>query len=498
MERFRKLLAVSGKERKNHPVKKLFPFLVLMGALHAVGAWGAIVYSAGPAFYAPINSDGLPFDINQDGTADVSFSGKILSTMDIPPSAVTTFCSVSGANGAQLLITNGYAQILSSGEAIVGGLPGWSLDEVLLTMESFNEKNNTSSGWLGPLGAKGKGFLGVQFSAADGIHYGWIQVTLRGIQNNNVQFSPGVVDWAYETAPNTPIKAGQTNDAIPFVANFAGANAVPPNHSIHFGRGTFLLERYVDGDRLAYHLALNSSFRPASAGIFGPASPGRNARLRVANLGAYSISYLPPPVFPPIGLFPAVVLPPPPISVPPSVLIYDGQVALNRQQAGQLLAGQCYVNFPSAKFRQGELRGQIFPALPVSFSAALNGRNEVPRNASPYHGAADFSLSGFSLSFILALDIFPFTSAGIYASPLGVDHPFNLIGKLDTQFGVENIDGAFPGAPDVSGQIHYFGQSALNLTDEQVVRLKRGDFYLNVLTSRFPRGEIGGRILPVE
>jgi hypothetical protein len=72
------------------------------------------------------------------------------------------------------------------------------------------------------------------------------------------------------------------------------------------------------------------------------------------------------------------------------------------------------------------------------------------------------------------------------------------IANLDNLFGVQIPDGGFPNEPGLPGQILYPGQSILNLTDAQVYRLKRGEFYLNVLTSRFPRGEIGGRILPNE
>jgi hypothetical protein len=52
--------------------------------------------------------------------------------------------------------------------------------------------------------------------------------------------------------------------------------------------------------------------------------------------------------------------------------------------------------------------------------------------------------------------------------------------------------------PGLPGQTLCEGQSALNLTDEEVYRLKRGELYIDVLTPRFRNGEISGRILPNE
>jgi hypothetical protein len=112
-------------------MKKLSLLTVLVAALQAVSVLGAVVYFPGPSFYLPLNSDPLPFDINQDGTADVSFSGEWLATDDIPSSESSIICSVSGANGAQLLVTNGYAQILSSGESIGSDSPDWNAGKLL-------------------------------------------------------------------------------------------------------------------------------------------------------------------------------------------------------------------------------------------------------------------------------------------------------------------------------------------------------------------------------
>src|SRR5208282_1610269 len=259
-------------------------------------------------------------------------------------------------------------------------------------------------------------------------------------------------------------------------------------------------ESFVDGYILSYNIQLDGAFQPTSAGIFYSANSCQNSSRLVADLGAYSISNLPPPS--PIGLVPLDLRhPTPPILQPivwPSFLIYDGQIALSSNQVAELLQGQLYVNFKSVKFRQGELRGEIFPTAPVPFSATLSSRNEIPRNprnTSTQRGEAAFTLTGNNLSCEVAMDVnFAWTGIGIYTSPLTT--PFSLIAKLDTTYGVMIPAGGLPNAPGLPGQVLY--SDNLTLTDEQVYRLNHGDFYINALTSRFRNGEIGGRIVPAE
>jgi hypothetical protein len=461
----------------------------LIALLVASAVFGQeISYSSGPSFYVPVNSDPVSLDVNQDGTTDATFSGEWLTTDDFPSSESSIICHVSGANGAQLLVTNDYAQILSTGE-VIGDSLDWGAEPVLLTGENFNLLANTSSGWLGPLGAKGQGYLGIQFNAADGIHYGWIQVCLTN--TDGLPFSPLVIDWAYETVPDKPILAGEK--PIYFEATFNGGNEIPPNKSAHSGSGSLVLEDHVDGYKLSYNLQLDDAFQPMSTGIFGPANPCQNSSRLVADLGAYSISNFPPPTLIPLNLrsrSPSPALPP-----FPGVLIYDSQITLSSNHVAELLAGQLYVNFKSAAYPHGELRGEILSTAAIQFSAALNGSNGIPRNASTHRGEAAFILTGTSLSYELAMDAnFAWTAVGLYAPPF--PNPFNLISKLDTTIGDMIPAGGLPNAPGLPGQVLYSGN--LTLTDKQVSQIKCGEFYINVLTTRFPRGEIGGWILLTE
>src|ERR1019366_5395004 len=54
-----------------------------------------------------------------------------------------------------------------------------------------------TSGSTGPLATLVEGYLGVRFSSADGMHYGWVHVR-----------QTVVINWAYETRPGVPIRAG--------------------------------------------------------------------------------------------------------------------------------------------------------------------------------------------------------------------------------------------------------------------------------------------------
>src|SRR5262249_50742514 len=83
--------------------------------------------------------------------------------------------------------------------------------------------------WLGGLGFSGLGYLGVRFHAADGLHYGLVRVRLPAVYPNQtlLEFSPAVMEWAYETRPNVPIQAGDTGeDRTEFEVRFIYGNGI--------------------------------------------------------------------------------------------------------------------------------------------------------------------------------------------------------------------------------------------------------------------------------
>jgi len=133
------------------------------------------------------------------------------------------------------------------------------------------------------------------------------------------------------------LASAKDQQVLQFTATLAGSNEVPPNASVYVGAGTFTLT----DNRLDYSVGMLSPFfYPTSAGIYGPAKEGRNGRL-VINLGSYIIAA-------PYGGF-------------PGSLGYIGSITLTHQQVHELRAGRLYVNFSSATYPSGEIRGQILP-----------------------------------------------------------------------------------------------------------------------------------------
>ncbi len=118
----------------------------------------------------------------------------------------------------------------------------------------------------------------------------------------------------------------------------------------------------------------------------------------------------------------------------------------------------------------------------TSFQANLDGLQEVPPNASPAFGAADFSLSGAILSIV--------ASTGTYADLLGGSTAVTLndaaVGVNGPVISVLTLD--TPGAN--SGT---FSGSA-TLTVGQLADLVAGNTYVNIRSNVFPSGEIRGQL----
>jgi hypothetical protein len=128
--------------------------------------------------------------------------------------------------------------------------------------------------WDGPVHRTGVGYLGVRFFAADGLHYGWIRVR----QMSTSLGAPLVVDWAYESLPDTPIRAGVIGSggaSSQFAAPLRNRDGTPQGSA-----GTFILT----GNRLRCEVPVTASQWFSSASIAGP-SPVRSRAKPAADLG---------------------------------------------------------------------------------------------------------------------------------------------------------------------------------------------------------------------
>ena len=135
-------------------------------------------------------------DLNSDGLADLTFqTGR---------SDLVCFSTVGGGVAGIPTVPpnqNHFAAAFSYG-AILG---------VSLPTESLYRWNEGYSGMLSCRDAGCLGlwedktaYLGVQFSTATGIHYGWVEVFVFGNTSTG-----SILSFAYESEPSRPIVAGQ-------------------------------------------------------------------------------------------------------------------------------------------------------------------------------------------------------------------------------------------------------------------------------------------------
>ncbi len=150
-------------------------------------------------------------DVNQDGTVDFTLESRWVTTLDIPPSFMSYSFGIRPGQDNYVLGSGSTATVLSQGETIspvpIGstnwqhpkygsvGVCGWSADL----------RNETWSGWLGPMAGLDEVFVGLRFSAADGDHFGWARVRLN---SSDTLRTAQLVDYAYDTRPNAQILAG--------------------------------------------------------------------------------------------------------------------------------------------------------------------------------------------------------------------------------------------------------------------------------------------------
>lgn len=172
----------------------------------------------------------VPFDINADGVFDFQFhSNGFFAAFDTyGTNRVSAFIDLTEFYVHQIVPVSLGAEIgpesafpyLDPVFPGFGLLPGaWhSGDEIPSYVAGFN-LGYATSGFMQYSNA----YIGVEFMAADGIHYGWIKYTGFSVYQfpvfgpngellgyvNGVNEPGGVVNqWAYESTPNTPIFAG--------------------------------------------------------------------------------------------------------------------------------------------------------------------------------------------------------------------------------------------------------------------------------------------------
>ena len=158
-------------------------------------------------------------DLNVDGEPDLRFTfGSTICTDDIPTSACWTPYFISAVSSNQITVSGGNTALFPAGTMISssGATNGaWNAPGgagyLIGSYWNYDRGSDTyRSRWDGPLTSQPDSFFGIRFHAADGMHYAWVHVRLEG--------SPLIVDWAYETRPDTRIFAGAKPVVIPLAA----------------------------------------------------------------------------------------------------------------------------------------------------------------------------------------------------------------------------------------------------------------------------------------
>jgi hypothetical protein len=149
----------------------------------------------------------LAIDLDNDGTADFTLiikNVRSFSGYSLVPGLGVYGNKRSAQIGASPF--GGFARALPKGFQIAGG-------------QHFQASASMES-WWGQKGSWGNvvhRFLGLRFLIDGKVHYGWIG--FRKVNDNFVDFGAYLGGWAYESDPDTPIGAGNTEGAAQSTAS---------------------------------------------------------------------------------------------------------------------------------------------------------------------------------------------------------------------------------------------------------------------------------------
>ena len=139
-------------------------------------------------------------DFNGDGVNELQINATFYDLgLDWTSADFTLSGAAQSLSPAYLGLAAGTTIGPDSGEwaDLAGSVIYWS---------DYNGQNGTSQSWcaLSPSAP----YLPFRFSEADGWHYGWVRIATSGI--------PGFQDWAYQTASDTLLAAGDVPEPSTF------------------------------------------------------------------------------------------------------------------------------------------------------------------------------------------------------------------------------------------------------------------------------------------
>ncbi|MBI3586700.1 MAG: CHRD domain-containing protein [Ignavibacteriales bacterium] len=148
----------------------------------------------------------------------------------------------------------------------------------------------------------------------------------------------------------------------------------------------------------------------------------------------------------------------------------------------ELIKGRLYVNVHTAANGGGEIRGQVLFNTGTTFTAKIDGAQEVPSVTTTASGTGTFVLnaSGTQLTYHITINGLTPTLAHFHNGPVGT--AAGVVKNLSFTNGVAS--GTWS-STDVSQP----------LTDVLLTELLKGRLYVNVHTTANPGGEIRGQVL---
>lgn len=180
---------------------RLVVLVCLLTARESFGQ-GTIAYHrpTTPLGYGPVPAfTMLPLDLDGDGSVDFTFDSSLLQSVQIVPAGNNRILALPEPPPD----LGSYVHPLEAGEVVFtsadqGGLV-WVDGHGLV-------RGSTLTAAAAPFGSVGPwvdltAFAGVEFEIAGATHYGWIHIA-------NFDLGGNVLDWAYETRPDTSIFVG--------------------------------------------------------------------------------------------------------------------------------------------------------------------------------------------------------------------------------------------------------------------------------------------------
>jgi hypothetical protein len=187
-------------------MKKILLLVAIVCAARMVQAQGIIYGYFDPVAEYPLAAQ-WSLDFNGDGVNELQINS---TTYDLGLDWTSTYFTLSGTAQSLTPIYQG----LSAGTVIGPDAGAWgNLTGSEIFSSEYNGQNDTSETSFALLSAAP--YLPIAFEKSDGLHYGWVRFETNGLF--------GFEDWAYETAPNTPIAAGAVPEPSTWTLLAAGA-----------------------------------------------------------------------------------------------------------------------------------------------------------------------------------------------------------------------------------------------------------------------------------